>query len=305
VLTRFRHASAKIRRLFSLESEIETIKMLQGRLLCLQHENRTGEFSSYEFSVFSQWGEDGIIQFLTSRLDIRNKTFIEFGVEDFAESNCRFLLMKDNWRGFVIDGSEKNVEKLKKTALYWRHALEARAAFITRENIDLLLQESSFDPELGILSIDIDGVDYYILEALHGWRPSILIVEYNAVFGKDRAVTVPYDSQFVRSQKHFSNLYAGASLPAFVHIADQRGYGLVGVNQAGNNAFFVRRDLLNAAVTEVDVSKAFRDSSFKESRDSDGNLTLLAGDRRRGQIADLRLIDVLTGESLFVRNLDQ
>ena len=99
---------ATIVRLLKIDRDLDAIKINQGRILsALNAQKKSSRLIDYEFRVFSQWGEDGIIQFLVSNLNIKNKTFIEFGVEDFSESNCRFLLMKDNWSGFVIDGSMK------------------------------------------------------------------------------------------------------------------------------------------------------------------------------------------------------
>lgn len=303
-LHRSRQAAAKFRRVLTLGDRIDQLKVLQGITLSELNRAKTSrDLRDHEFSVFSQWGEDGIIQFILSKIAIANKTFIEFGVEDFSEANCRFLLIKDLWSGFVLDGSPQNIAALRAGPLFWRYPVAARASFITRENVGALLAESGFDHDLGILSIDIDGVDYHVLEALEAWRPRLLIVEYNAVFGCSRAVTVPYDPDFVRSSRHFSNLYAGASLPAFVHLADRRGYGLVGINGAGNNAFFVRRDLLVAGLDEVTAASVFRDSVFSESRDQAGELSFLRGDDRRRQIADLPLLDVATGETIRVSDL--
>jgi hypothetical protein len=97
--------------LVGIDEKLDDIKMNQGLILSLmQQEQRSKKLQDYEFKVFSQWGEDGIIQQLTKTLEIKNKTFIEFGVETFFEANCRFLMMKDNWTGFVIDGSSKNIQ---------------------------------------------------------------------------------------------------------------------------------------------------------------------------------------------------
>lgn len=291
-------------RLLKVGRELDDIKIAQGRILAeLNANKKSTQLSDYEFRIFSQWGEDGIIQYLISKLAIKHKTFIEFGVEDFHEANCRFLLMKDNWSGFVVDGSARNIRQLRRSYFYWRHSLECKAAFITRENVDSILAESGFEKELGILSIDIDGVDYHVLSALQSWKPSIVIVEYNAVFGSARAVTVPYDRDFYRARKHHSNLYYGASLPAFRRLLVERGYVLVGTNSAGNNAFFVRKELLNDTVREAPLSECFRDSSFREARDLKSNLTFLTGAARRRAIADLPLIDVVSGETLRVRDL--
>jgi hypothetical protein len=213
--------------------------------------------------------------------------------------------MRDNWSGFVLDGSEKNMERLRASRFYWRHSLQSKAAFVTRDNINAILGESGFDKDVGILSIDIDGVDYYVLAELATWKPSILIVEYNALFGKERAVSVPYDPSFNRTQKHFSNLYYGASLAAFASLLAGRGYALVGVNSAGNNAFFVRRELLNGRVREISLNDGFRESCFREGRDERNRLTFAAGRSRREVIADLPLVDVLSGEELRVRDLGE
>lgn len=293
-------------RLLSLDRRLDEIKINQGLILSeLNRHKDSTVLSDYEFKVFSQWGEDGILQFLTGNIDIRNKTFIEFGVEDFFESNCRFLLMKDVWQGFVIDGSSKNIARLRRSYFYWRYPLSANAAFITRENVCELLDASGFDKDLGILSIDIDGVDYFVLERLQEWKPRILIVEYNSVFGMKNPVSVPYRSDFQRTQQHPSNLYYGASLSAFIHLLQGRGYALVGVNSVGSNAFFVRRELLNDVVREVSIEGCYRTSCFRESRDVIGRLTFLSGSGRRDPIGHLPLVDVVTGNSLHVRDLHE
>jgi len=300
-----RRISSTVSRLARIDRQLDHISVNQGCLLAeLNRAKSSTRLADYEFKVFSQWGEDGIIQFLVANLAISKRTFIEFGVEDFSEANCRFLMMKDRWSGFVIDGSAKNINRLRSSHDYWRHSLQARAAFVTRENIGEILEQSGFAKDVGILSLDIDGVDYHVLSALASWRPSILIVEYNAVFGQRRAVSVPYDPGFQRASKHRSNLYYGASLPAFHALLSGRAYALVGVNTAGSNAFFVRKDLLNDVVTEVSVAECFRDSDFREGRDADGQLTFATGNARRVPIADLPLIDVLTGVMLRINDLE-
>lgn len=284
---------------------VDDIKLNQGRILAEMHVSKmSSDLLDHEFRIFSQWGEDGIIQFLVQDLHIANRCFIEFGVEDFSESNCRFLLMKDRWSGFVIDGSRRNIDRLRSSYYYWQYPLQGIQAFITRENIAELVARSGFGAEPGILSVDIDGVDYFVLESLGHLRPAILIVEYNAVFGSKRAVTVPYDPKFVRSRKHESNLYYGASLPAFLNLASARGYAFVGVNGAGSNAFFVRRELLRGRVHESSLQTCYRDSTFREGRDASGALSLLAGDARRIPIAALPLVDVVSGATVTVGDLE-
>ena len=291
-------------RLLNLHRQIDEIKINQGLILTqLQAGLRHEHLWDYEFKVFSQWGEDGIIQHLVNNLEIANRTFIEFGVEDFHEANSRFLMMKDHWSGFVIDGSTQNMQRLRSSDFLWQYPLACKASFITRENVASLLDESGFERELGLLSVDIDGVDYHVLEALGLWRPAILIVEYNDVFGFGRPVSVPYDPHFVRARKHFSNQYWGANLPAFCHLARQRDYALVGINKVGSNAFFVRRELLNDRVREVTLASCSRAATFRDSRGPGGELTFLAGRDRAREIADMPLIDVATGAALVVGDL--
>jgi len=275
---------------------LDDIKFGQGQVLsALQAQQTPEKLEDTEFKVFSQWGEDGIIQFLTRFVPIKNKTFVEFGVEDFAESNCRFLLVKDDWRGFVLDGSEAHIRRLRQTPHYARHQLDAITAFVTRENINDLLRKSGFEEELGILSIDIDGNDYHVLQAIDSFKASILICEYNAVFGGDRAITVPYDPAFQRTRKHHSNLYFGASLAAITHLAAEKGYTLVGTNSNRVNAFFVRNDLMNDVLRGMRARHVYQPSRVRESRDQLGKLTFLSNEERLRLIRGMPVVNVLTG----------
>ncbi len=284
--------------------QTEAVLINNGRMLInSQFALTSNDIVDYEFKIFSQWGEDGIIQYLVRNLEIENKTFIEFGIEDFFESNCRFLMMKDFWSGFVIDGSDRNIAKLHSSYYFFQYELATCCSFITKENINDLLAKSKFDKNVGIISVDIDGVDYHIFEAMAEWRPAIYIFEYNSNFGKTAPIAVPYDPAFVRQEKHYSNQYWGASLAAFDHLAKQRGYSIVGVNGAGSNAFYVRNDLLNDRVKATSVDACFRNMSFRDSRDRDGNLTFAGKDRRRAMMADMPVVNVVTSEILKVSDI--
>lgn len=300
----FRRLREALPRLANADRRLDEIKINQGRILGELHRAKDSlRLGDYEFKVFSQWGEDGILQHLTTRLEIPNRSFIEFGVEDFFESNCRFLMMKDLWRGFVIDGSAANIARLRRSYFYWMYPLESASSFITRENVAALMEQSGFGPDVGILSIDVDGVDYHLIEALGHMRAAIVIVEYNGLFGHERSVTVPYDPRFQRTKAHASNLYLGASLPAFVRLLDGRGYGLVGVNSMGSNAFFVRRELLNERVREIAVADCPPGPVFREARDEQGQLTLRSAHASRDRIAKLPLVDLETGRTISVADL--
>ncbi|MBX3593340.1 hypothetical protein [Sphingomonas sp.] len=283
--------------------DLDKVLVNQGRLLCATYKD--AEFSCLqdaEFQIFSQWGEDGIIQYLTQNIEIEHKTFVEFGVETFREANCRFLMQKDFWSGMVIDGSTKHIAKIKNSNFFWRHDLTAIEAFISRENIAELIDRAPLKG-IGILSVDIDGVDYFVLEALGHLKPAIIIVEYNGLFGPTATVSVPYSADFWRTKAHHSNLYYGASIAAFDYLLASRSYKLVGGNMAGNNAFFVREDLLTDKIRPVSVADAFRETSFAEGRRADGTLDFVRGLDRRAAIADLPLYDVNSGETLRVSDL--
>ena len=280
-----------------VEIALEEVKIAQGVILSELNKAKTSRrLQDFEFKVFSQWGEDGSSQRLVGVVPIKNKTFIEFGIEDFSESNCRFLMMKDNWSGFVIDGSESNIAELKRSYYFPQYDLEAVSAFVTRENIDEYLRASGVSDDLGILSIDLDGNDFHILNAIHSVTPRILICEYNAIFGPSRKITVPYDKSFRRTQKHHSNLYYGASLAAIAELAARKGYLLVGTNSAGNNSFFVREDLMSEQLEALTVDEAFTLSKFREARDVDGKLTYLSGNKRSDLIRSLPVINVATNQ---------
>ena len=272
---------------------MDEIKVNQGIILSRINENKVlNNIQDYEFKIFSQDGEDGIIQHLLNCLEIKNKTFIEFGVEDFTESNCRFLLIKDKWSGFVIDGSEKNINKLKNYNFYWKNNLTAIHCMLNKENIEEILKTSNFDQDLGIMSIDLDGNDYYILNEINYYKPRILICEYNSLFGDTKKVSVPYRSDFFMTKAHYSNQFWGASLAALNHLAQLKGYELVGTSSSGINAFFVRKDLINDKIKILSVKSAFTKSRHQNSRDKNYNLNFLNYHKREEIIKGKKVYEV-------------
>ena len=192
----------------------------------------------------------------------------------------------------VIDGSKENIEYVKNDPIYWQYNLKAVNAFITRENINALIAENGVSGEIGILSVDIDGNDYWVWESITVVNPSIIIVEYNHRFGKEKAMTIPYDEQFVREKAHFSTIYYGASLKALCLLAGKKGYAFVGCNSAGNNAFFVRKDTMTEGLREITAEEGFVAGSFRESRDKDGKLLFLSPEEEAQILASLPLVEV-------------
>jgi hypothetical protein len=272
---------------------VERIQEALGRIEGRQLSDRWhGDFRAVEFRAFSQWGEDGILQALLRVVPVKQKVFVEFGVENYTESNTRFLLGFNNWAGLVIDGSPENITQIKRDPIYWQHNLKAECAFITAENINEVISHSGVVGDIGILSIDIDGNDYWIWKAINVVNPAIVVVEYNARFGADRACTIPYDPGFHRADAHYSMIYYGASLAALTDLGRSKGYALVGCNTAGNNAFFVRRDLLVSPLVEKSPAEAYNANQFRESRNQEGGLAFLSAEQERELVFGLPLVDV-------------
>ena len=291
-------------RLRALEQAVENLLLLQAetqvhRVRNLPPGTPLGEA---EFKVYSQFGEDGILQFLTRHVPCPDARFVEFGVEDFREANCRFLIQRDPWTGLVMDGNPNLEARLQAQSVYWARNLKGRTAFITAENIDSLLAVEGFTGDLGILSIDIDGNDYWVWKAVTVASPRIVVCEYNSVLGCQRPVVVPYDPGFRRQTAHPTWLYAGASLSALCHLALAKGYAFVGSNRAGNNAFFVRRDVLGD-LRPLEAQAGYVESTFRESRGPQGQFTYLTGRDRLAAIRDMPLLDVATGESIKAGDL--
>src|SRR5690242_617082 len=147
--------------------------------------NQFRTIREYGFKLYSQWDEDGIIQYLIKKIPIENKIFIEFGVENYEEANTRFLLKNNDWSGLVLDGNKRNIDFIRSDNIYWQHHLEAVQSFITKENINSTISNYIKTDDIGILSIDIDGNDYWIWKEIQCVRPRIVIVEFNNLFGKD------------------------------------------------------------------------------------------------------------------------
>ncbi|MGB9182152.1 MAG: hypothetical protein WCB68_23185 [Pyrinomonadaceae bacterium] len=276
--------------LIAIREQLDEAKILAAKALINQMKAH-GVYENLretEFKVFSQFGDDGIIQYLVENIPVafEQQSFVEFGVENYTESNTRFLLLNNNWRGLVIDGSEAQVSYIKSDPIYWKHDLTAVQSFITTDNINRIISEHNFAGEIGLLSIDIDGNDYWVWKAIDAVSPFVVIVEYNSVFGYEHAITIPYDPAFNRTQAHPSNLFWGCSLKALVMLAERKGYAFVGSNSAGNNAYFVRKDKLGK-VKPASLEDGYVYSRFRESRDEQGRLTYLSGTQRLTAIEEM------------------
>lgn len=250
------------------------------------------DINEAEYKVYSQNREDGMIQFLVNNIKISKKIFVEFGVENYLEANTRFLLFNNNWSGLVMDGSRENIEYIKKDELYWRYNLKAEQAFITAENINDIIRNNGIVGKIGLLSIDIDGNDYWVWKAITVIDPDIVICEYNPRFGKDKAVTIPYDAEWTRFKVHYSGIYYGASIKALTLLGNEKGYSLVASDSHGTNLFFVKKTLLNDQIKEKTVEEAYVKNQYRDSRDSAGNLDFLDFEETQKILATLPIVEV-------------
>jgi hypothetical protein len=194
----------------------------------------------YGFKVYSQNEEDGIIHEIFRRIGLKYKTFIEFGVSDGLECNTHFLLHM-GWSGLWLEGSEKFYKAIQRNfrSVIQSNRLKTVHTFITRENINEMFIKNGFSGEIDLLSIDIDGNDYHVFEAISAVDPRVVIIEYNAKFPPFCSWVMPYDARHIwdGSDKQ------GASLKALEELGNRKNYQLVGTNYNGVNAFFVRKDL--------------------------------------------------------------
>lgn len=272
-----------------LSLQIDELRLLQG--LTLLNNQKGTHFNDYELKVFSQFGEDGLIQHIINKLNLPEHlhNFVEFGVEDYQESNTRFLLENNNWSGLLFDGSKTNIEFIQNHRKWWKHDLKAKKEFITRENINTLLLENGYCGEIGLLSIDIDGNDYWIWEAITEVEPQIVIVEYNSKYGNEKSLTIPYKSDFQRSK--LNNSYYGASISALEFLAQKKGYILIGSNTAGNNAFFVHKKY-SSIFLQSNAKEVWKEAKYRENRLDSGELCSIDSNNFFKSIKGLKLVDV-------------
>lgn len=287
-----------------LARDVESLKVLCGNIAAQRSRSlpASASFKDAEFQVFSQWGEDGIIQFLLAHVPVENEVFVEFGVQDYSESNTRFLLMNNLWSGLIMDGSEDYMAAVRKSTLAWRHTLHAKSAWVTAENVNELIGSTGIKGDIGILSVDIDGVDYWVWKAINVVQPRIIIAEYNSLFGPVAKVAPPYKPDFERAKAHYSHVFYGISLAAIEHLGREQGYTLVGTNSAGNNAFLVRNDLASV-FPKRSVAELYQAARFREARDQNGQLFFPTFAQAQDLIADCVVHDFSAGTERALKDV--
>lgn len=203
--------------------------------------------ATWEFSGFSQNGEDGILDVLRKQLLRSNRYFVEIGAADGIENNTGWLLIAEKYSGLLIEGSAHLVERAKRTVIGYSIGAEIHSMFVTEESVqDIKALAFHHDPD--VFSLDIDGNDYYIAKAIFesGFRPKIFVVEYNSVYGPERSETVEYQADFVFTTAHPSHLYYGVSISGWRKFFRSHGYRFITVDQSGVNGFFVNPEFFSS-----------------------------------------------------------
>ena len=252
----------------SVEPVAQKMLMQQYRLLAARGRDCLPSFRDVGFRVHSQFEEDGILLYLFSLIRPTNRICVEVCAGTGRECMTANLIVNHGWWGHLFDGDAANVASgrrffanSKDTFLYPPRFTQA---WITAENINDTVAESGLSGEVDLLSLDIDGMDYWVWKALTVIQPRVVVCETHNVVPLARSVTVPYDPSFVCSSEN----YRGASLEAMCRLGKEKGYRLVGTHRFGFNAFFVKNGVGEEYFPEIAAHTCLGDP-FSEHRRAD------------------------------------
>ena len=228
--------------------KFDDIKVQKGQLFERHLEQNLNKITSIEetfFKVFSQDYEDGIIQYLIKSLGLKNIKFVEIGTQDYSESNTRYIFETMRCEGLIIDPTPNLKKKINSFLRTWKNTLTIHNDFINSNNVVEIIEKNSFEKNLDIFSLDIDGIDYWILEKLPKKIAKIFIIEYNPYFGSKKEICAPNIEYFDRFKYHSTGFCWGASLKAIIKLMKQKGYTFIGTNNLNVNSFFVQDEFIN------------------------------------------------------------
>ena len=276
-------------------------------LLMRKNYSKVNKLSDVDYKIFSQNGEDGILDYLLYQLKIEKPKYIEIGVGDYTELNTRFIFERCSPKGVIVDCLENLEEKIKKNFSLWKSELKIVNDFVNPNNIIKIMREADTLNNLDIFSLDIDGIDYWILKELPKDFSKIAIVEFNPIFGKNLKVSVPNITNFDRKKYHYSNLCFGMSLQAAIEIMNEKNFYFVGTNLLRNNAFFISKNykkeeyFKNLVINNIENST---DANFTESRDIKGNLNFLNYQKRVKEILECEVVDLSVNSNIKIKLKD-
>ncbi|MCH2224229.1 MAG: hypothetical protein MK066_05615 [Crocinitomicaceae bacterium] len=266
-----KHILKKYLKYFKIRGRfVPSVKEKQNQLVQhyqdLQADQNLPLIENTGLKVFSQFEEDGKLLYLFSLLGMTNKTFIEFGSDDGINSNSANLYYNHGFNGLFMDGNDQALSRGR--YFFKKHPNNVgqpifKKAFIQAENINQLIKEGGIEGEIGLLSIDIDGNDYWVWKAITIVQPQVVIIETHNEFGLNDIV-VPYDPNYMYPGKHPT--YHGASPVAMTKLAKNKGYRLVGSNELGFNFIFIKEDLLVNEVPTVSVESLLQHPSNKDAQ---------------------------------------
>jgi len=218
------------------------------------------QFRQKEFQVYSQNGEDGLILHIFDQIGITDGRFIEFGIGDGKQCNTANLSLNFNWSGLLLEGDPSQVDRARKyytTNGCQSDKVKIEQLFITKDNINQKFIDAGFTGTIDLLSIDIDGNDYWIWECIEVVSPRVIILEYNASLGGQQSVTIPYDNSFAKYDHHPDGWYHGASVSALEKLGKSKGYVLVGCDSSGVNMFFVKETEMKGSLQVISAKESF------------------------------------------------
>lgn len=213
------------------------------------------------FRIHSQNEEDGILLFIFSLIGTTNKLSVEICCGNGIECNTANLIINHKWHGLMFDGREANIKKALKfykclpDTRVWPPVIQLE--WITAENVDRLILDNGFSGDIDLLSIDVDGNDYWIWRAINMIKPRVVVIEFNHLFGPIKSVSIPYKPEFEADFTEYGSDYAGASLAAMIKLGKEKGYRLVATNAYATNAFFIRKDVNHPWLKEIDPTGCF------------------------------------------------
>lgn len=251
------------------KSQLEQIQLAnQYRLMkTMLAANDLPRIEDVGFKVYSQFEEDGILLYIFSMIDTTNKRVLEICAGNGIECMSANLIVNHGWEGLLLDGDEKLVEKgidfYRTNELTWLQPPVFKQAWITKENVNELLANYGFEGNIDLLSLDIDGNDYHIMEAINIVQPRVIVCETQNVIPGDLAITVPYNSNFSRTQSAHPD-FMGASLLAMKTLLAKRGYRLVGSHRYGFNVFFMSDNVGTDYFPEVSIESVLNNAYTKQ-----------------------------------------
>lgn len=200
---------------------------------------RPSDLRNFERKVHSQYGEDGIIAEIFRRIGTTSRLAVEFGIENGSECNTRDLIENHGWSAVLIDGSERHAAAAQ--SRFEGKPVQVLERFLTTQNILTVFGEAGVPSEFDLLSIDVDGNDYWFwAELLTAYRPRVVVIEYNGRWPPPKRWVMPFNPD----HRWDGSVYYGASLQSLADLGARHGYTLVACSAAGLNAFFVRSDVL-------------------------------------------------------------